>query len=47
MDYKKAFLTQIYIRFTTIDHITRLIYKKKLTLYLKEKELVGVVYKFN
>ena len=47
MEYKKAFLAQIYISFATIDRITRLIQKEKLTLYLEGKGLVGVVYKFN
>jgi hypothetical protein len=47
MEYRKAFLSQIYASFTTIDYITKLIQKEKLTLYLKGKGLAGVVYKFN
>jgi hypothetical protein len=47
MEYRKASLVQIYASFTTIDYITKLIQKKKLTLYLEGKGLAGVVYKFN
>jgi hypothetical protein len=47
MEYRKAFLLQIYVSFATMDCITRLIQKEKLTLYLEGKGLVGVVYKFN
>jgi hypothetical protein len=47
MEYRKASLLQIHASFATIDYITRLIQKEKLTLYLKGKGLAGVVYKFN
>jgi hypothetical protein len=47
MEYKKASLAQIYVSFATIDYITKLIQKEKLTLYLEGKGLAGVVYKFN
>ena len=47
MEYRKAFLVQIYASFATMDYITRLIQKEKLTLYLEGKGLAGVVYKFN
>ena len=47
MEYRKISLAQIHASFATMDCITRLIQKEKLTLYLEGKGLVGVVYKFN